>query len=83
MIYAIALVFGLLVGSFLNVCIMRLPRGRSVISPPSNCPRCKESIKFYDNIPIVSFLLLLGKCRKCGEPISWRYPLVNSVFFYV
>lgn len=85
MIYAIALVFGLLVGSFLNVCIVRLPRGRSIISPPSNCPRCRESIKFYDNIPIISFLLLRGKCRKCGEPISLRYPLVELMngLFYV
>ncbi len=85
MIYAIALVFGLLVGSFLNVCIVRLPKGRSIISPPSHCPRCKESIKFYDNIPVISFLLLRGKCRKCGEPISWRYPLVELMngLFYV
>jgi len=85
MIYAIALVFGLLVGSFLNVCIVRLPRGRSIVSPPSHCPRCKESIKFYDNIPLISFLLLRGKCRKCGEPISWRYPLVELMngLFYV
>jgi leader peptidase (prepilin peptidase)/N-methyltransferase len=77
MIYAITLVFGLLIGSFLNVCIVRLPRGRSIVSPPSHCPRCKESIKFYDNIPVISFLLLRGKCRKCGLPISWRYPLVE------
>ena len=74
---AIVLVFGLLVGSFLNVCIVRLPRGRSIVSPPSHCPRCKKSIKFYDNIPVISFLLLRGKCRSCGEPISWRYPLVE------
>lgn len=85
MIYAITLVFGLLVGSFLNVCIVRLPRGRSIISPPSHCPRCKESIKFYDNVPLISFLLLRGKCRKCGEPISWRYPIVELMngLFYV
>ncbi|HSQ77678.1 MAG TPA: prepilin peptidase [Nitrospirota bacterium] len=85
MIYAVVLVFGLLVGSFLNVCIVRLPRGRSIVSPPSHCPRCKERIKFYDNIPLISFLLLRGKCRKCGEPISWRYPLVELMngLFYV
>ena len=69
--------FGLVVGSFLNVCIVRLPRGRSIATPPSHCPRCKAGIRFYDNIPIVSFLLLRGKCRKCGEPISWRYPAVE------
>jgi leader peptidase (prepilin peptidase)/N-methyltransferase len=73
----IALLFGLVIGSFLNVCIVRLPRGRSIVKPPSHCPRCRESIRFYDNIPIVSFLLLRGKCRTCGEPISWRYPAVE------
>ncbi|HEX9020849.1 MAG TPA: prepilin peptidase [Nitrospirota bacterium] len=77
MITALALAAGLVVGSFLNVCIVRLPRGRSIVTPPSHCPRCKGSIRFYDNIPIISFLLLRGKCRRCGEPISWRYPLVE------
>jgi leader peptidase (prepilin peptidase)/N-methyltransferase len=75
---------GLLIGSFLNVAIVRLPRGRSIVSPPSHCPRCRASIKFYDNIPLVSFLILRGKCRNCGEPISWRYPLVelmNGLFY--
>ena len=84
MIYAVVFIFGLLVGSFLNVCIVRLPRDRSIVNPPSHCPRCKSSIKFYDNIPIVSFLLLRGKCRSCGEPISWRYPFVelaNGLFY--
>ncbi len=81
----VALLFGLIVGSFLNVCIVRLPRGRSIAKPPSHCPRCKEPIRFYDNIPIISFLLLRGKCRSCGEPISWRYPLVELMngLFYV
>jgi leader peptidase (prepilin peptidase)/N-methyltransferase len=75
---------GLLIGSFLNVAIVRLPRGRSIVSPPSHCPRCRASIKFYDNIPLISFLILRGKCRNCGEPISWRYPLVelmNGLFY--
>jgi leader peptidase (prepilin peptidase)/N-methyltransferase len=79
-----AFVFGLVVGSFLNVCIVRLPRGRSIAMPPSHCPRCREPIRFYDNIPIVSFLLLRGKCRSCGVPISWRYPsveLLNGLFY--
>jgi leader peptidase (prepilin peptidase) / N-methyltransferase len=70
-------VVGLVVGSFLNVCIVRLPQGRSIASPPSHCPRCKAGIRFYDNIPVISFLLLRGKCRACGEPISWRYPIVE------
>lgn len=80
----VVFLFGLVVGSFLNVCIVRLPRGRSIVKPPSHCPRCKEPIRFYDNIPIISFLLLRGKCRSCGEPISWRYPLVelmNGLFY--
>jgi leader peptidase (prepilin peptidase)/N-methyltransferase len=84
MTYAFVLIFGLLIGSFLNVVIARLPRGRSIVSPPSHCPRCKAGIKFYDNVPVVSFLLLRGKCRACGEPISWRYPLVevlNALFY--
>ncbi len=80
-----ALLFGLVIGSFLNVCIVRLPRGRSIAKPPSHCPRCKEPIRFYDNIPIISFLLLRGRCRSCGEPISWRYPIVELMngLFYV
>jgi leader peptidase (prepilin peptidase)/N-methyltransferase len=84
MITAIFFLFGLLIGSFLNVAIVRLPRGRSVVSPPSHCPRCKTRIKFYDNIPLISFLILRGKCRNCGETISWRYPLVelmNGLFY--
>ena len=77
MITVVVLLFGLIVGSFLNVCIVRLPRGRSIVSSPSHCPRCKKGIKFYDNIPVISFLVLRGKCRACGEPISWRYPAVE------
>jgi len=84
MISAVVFAFGLIVGSFLNVCIVRLPRGGSIVTPPSHCPRCHGGIKFYDNIPLISFLLLRGKCRNCGEPISWQYPLVelvNALFF--
>jgi leader peptidase (prepilin peptidase)/N-methyltransferase len=84
MVLLIVFIVGLLVGSFLNVCIVRLPREGSIVSPPSHCPRCKASIKFYDNIPVLSFLLLRGKCRTCGEPISWRYPFVeflNAVLY--
>jgi leader peptidase (prepilin peptidase)/N-methyltransferase len=85
MILIAALLFGLVIGSFLNVCIVRLPRGGSIATPPSHCPRCKTPIKFYDNIPVISFLVLRGKCRGCGESISWRYPLVELMngLFYV
>ncbi len=84
MIGTVVFAFGLVVGSFLNVCIVRLPRGGSIVTPPSHCPRCQSGIRFYDNIPVISFLLLRGKCRKCGEPISWQYPLVelmNALFY--
>jgi len=69
---------GLLVGSFLNVVAYRLPRGESVISPGSRCPSCGKPVKPYDNIPVLSWLLLRGRCRHCGEPISARYPLVEA-----
>ncbi len=85
MIIVAVFAVGLIIGSFLNVCIVRLPRGGSIVTPPSQCPRCQSGIKFYDNIPIISFLLLRGKCRNCGEPISWQYPLVElmNALFYV
>ncbi|HEV8129566.1 MAG TPA: prepilin peptidase [Candidatus Eisenbacteria bacterium] len=73
----IALTLGLVFGSFLNVIIARLPRGESIISPPSRCPRCKARIKPWDNIPVLSFLILRGRCRNCRKPISWRYPMVE------
>ncbi|HEN20998.1 MAG: prepilin peptidase [Deltaproteobacteria bacterium] len=69
--------FGLALGSFLNVCIYRIPAKISIIRPPSNCPRCGEKIRFYDNIPLLSFILLYGKCRYCHDKISWRYPAVE------
>jgi leader peptidase (prepilin peptidase)/N-methyltransferase len=70
-------VLGTIVGSFLNVCIHRIPQGKSIITPSSHCPRCKTPIRFYDNIPLASFLILQGRCRKCEAPISLRYPLVE------
>lgn len=74
----IAFVLGLLVGSFLNVCIHRLPQELSVWSPArSFCPKCNNTLAWYDNLPVLSYLMLRGKCRYCGEPIAWRYPAVE------
>ncbi len=70
--------FGLVVGSFLNVVAYRIPLGKSVAHPPSACPRCETPIAPRDNIPVVSWLLLRGRCRHCGEPISVRYPIVEA-----
>ncbi|HDZ91695.1 MAG TPA: prepilin peptidase [Deltaproteobacteria bacterium] len=74
-----SLLLGLSLGSFMNVCIYRIPLRRSIISPPSACPRCGARIRFYDNIPLLSYLLLRGKCRHCGASIGWRYPLVEGL----
>ncbi len=71
--------FGSIVGSFLNVCIYRIPEGRSIILPGSHCTQCKQPIKFYDNIPIVSYLFLKGRCRNCQTKISPQYPIVESI----
>jgi leader peptidase (prepilin peptidase)/N-methyltransferase len=68
---------GLLIGSFLNVVIWRVPRGESVVSPPSACPSCHHEIRPRDNVPVLSWLVLRGRCRDCGHPISVRYPLVE------
>ncbi len=72
-----AFLFGLLLGSFLNVCISRLPRGKSILHPRSHCPHCLETIRWYDNIPLLSWLLLAARCRHCKQTIPWRYPLVE------
>ena len=69
---------GLVVGSFLNVVIHRVPAGASVVSPPSHCPACGEGVRPRDNVPVLSWLLLRGRCRHCGAPISARYPLVEA-----
>jgi leader peptidase (prepilin peptidase)/N-methyltransferase len=84
--YIFLFVFGSLIGSFLNVCIYRIPLGRSVIWPSSRCPSCNNPIRAYDNIPIFSyFFLLRGRCRYCKKRISARYPLVEALnaFFYL
>ncbi len=73
----LGLAAGLLVGSFLNVCIYRLPRDLSVVRPRSFCPECEHPIAAYDNIPVLSYLLLRGRCRHCSAAISWRYPVVE------
>ena len=74
---AIAAPLGLLIGSFLNVVAYRLPRGESLLWPASHCPGCEQPIKPYDNVPVLSWLLLRGKCRGCGEQISPRYPAIE------
>ncbi|WP_426592049.1 prepilin peptidase [Cellulomonas sp. McL0617] len=71
-------VVGLVIGSFLNVVVWRVPRGESVVHPPSACPRCGHAIRSRDNVPVVSWLVLRGRCRDCGNPISARYPLVEA-----
>lgn len=81
---AIAGAFGLLIGSFLNVCIYRWTRDLSVVKPRSACPECNHPIAWYDNVPVLSFLFLRGRCRHCREPIPWTYPaveLLTALFF--
>ncbi len=72
-------VLGAIIGSFLNVVIHRIPREQSIVFPASTCPKCRVAIKFYDNIPIVSYLILRGRCRACGTGISARYPAVEAL----
>jgi leader peptidase (prepilin peptidase)/N-methyltransferase len=72
-------VAGAAIGSFLNVLIYRIPEGQSIIFPSSHCPKCTHSIRFYDNVPIISYLVLRGRCRDCQEKISLRYPFVEAI----
>src|SRR5215207_8366649 len=78
MIILITVLFGLVVGSFLNVVIHRVPNRESIVWPASHCPQCGEPIQPRDNIPLISYLLLRGRCRNCKEPISVRYPAVEA-----
>jgi leader peptidase (prepilin peptidase)/N-methyltransferase len=75
----VAALCGLLVGSFLNVCIHRLPLGESIVSPPSRCPACGTAIRWFQNVPLFSWIALRGRCASCGARISWRYPLVEAL----
>lgn len=72
-------VIGAIIGSFLNVCIWRIPREESIVFPSSHCPVCSHPIRFFDNVPMISWLILRGRCRDCGESISPRYPLVEAL----
>lgn len=76
-LYIYVFVLGAVVGSFLNVCISRLPDRQSIVKPRSRCPKCENAIAWYDNLPIISFIILRAKCRHCGEPISFQYPIIE------
>ena len=77
--WALWFAWGSCLGSFLNVCIYRLPREQSIVRPRSRCPGCQHPIAWHDNIPLLSQALLRGRCRHCGQPISWRYPVVEAL----
>lgn len=77
--YLYSFVFGTIIGSFLNVCIYRIPAGRSIVTPASRCPNCHTAIRWYQNIPIISYFFLRGRCAACGESFSIRYPLVEAL----
>ncbi len=79
MLTIISIIFGAIVGSFLNVCIIRIPKEESIITPGSHCPHCKKPILFYDNIPLISYFLLGGTCRYCEKTISLQYPLIEGI----
>ncbi|MDD5436076.1 MAG: prepilin peptidase [Candidatus Omnitrophica bacterium] len=79
MLITIIFIFGLLIGSFLNVCIYRMPKRESIVLPASHCPGCKKPIPWYDNIPLLSYIALGGKCRFCKMGINLRYPLVEAL----
>ena len=78
-LYIISFIFGSVIGSFLNVCIYRLPRDISLVFPPSSCTSCNKPIRFYNNIPILSYIFLRGKCNNCGNKFSIRYPIIELI----
>ncbi|OQY23983.1 MAG: prepilin peptidase [Desulfobacteraceae bacterium 4572_35.2] len=78
-VLAIVFVFGSIIGSFLNVCIYRIPAGLSIVSPPSRCGHCETMLRWYHNVPILSFLVLRRRCAFCRVKISWRYPLIEAL----
>jgi leader peptidase (prepilin peptidase) / N-methyltransferase len=78
-VYIIIVILGLITGSFLNVCISRIPEEESIVYPPSHCPKCRIKLGFLDLIPLLSYLMLRGRCRYCGEKISVRYPVVEAL----
>ncbi len=85
-LYIFVALLGALIGSFLNVCIYRVPKDESIVKPSSRCPSCGTPIKFYDNVPILSYLILMGKCRVCKARLSLRYPLIellNAVLYVI
>lgn len=79
MLNVVSVLFGAMIGSFLNVCICRIPDGKSIVTPGSHCPQCGKAIRWYDNLPVISFLLLRGRCRHCRRSISVQYPLVEGI----
>ena len=78
-LYLILFIFGIVFGSFMNVCILRLPKQETIVSTPSHCMQCGYRLKWYDLVPLVSWILLKGRCRKCGKPISKQYPIIEAV----
>jgi leader peptidase (prepilin peptidase)/N-methyltransferase len=78
-LYLLSLLLGLVFGSFANVCILRLPKDESISVPASHCPGCGTPLRAIDNIPLISFLILKGRCRSCRRPISWQYPIVEGL----
>ena len=84
MLITVVAVLGLLVGSFLNVCIYRIPKGKSIVFPPSSCPNCSKKLSAFELIPVISYLFLRGRCAACGGGISFRYPAVEILtsFFF-
>ena len=78
-IYIVVFLYGIVIGSFLNVCIYRIPKGEDIVKTNSHCMVCGKQLKWYDLFPVISFLVLRGKCRYCGTKLSWQYPLIESL----